>query len=650
MSGYNRINRSHLLFDSNMVEKGSLTETVVNPNNGKLLNRIGLDSGSNPLPKYCLHFNKSNPQCSIQTTIPSSQRDNYNIIIKGEGLIDLLVVDSSGENIAIRPKYTITSSSSLYFVLSYIAFRNITTGKVEHLFECEESSGLILYDAITGETATLENVASLSTLRTISNKKEYFKDYDNLENTIRFGEVGYSRQGRIDTPIKTLPSIFSIALRVKFPCTWEEYYATANNQTIFYKSTGVSGVDEYIHLYIRPILNDFALVWKTKNMPSNKTINLLPDDAKVKALFDKKYHNIVITFDQSDVKMYIDGVIFGSGQPRTIVEGFIDNTPVRICNQSNTLPMDFSKFTIFNFDMSEENVDYTISDFQQGKNIPLKLYTKDLSTFISLYSNNATSTIYGTKTQTTDTLWTFDNFSNVQWSLYPRWSDTNLTSNIMPGAIVTMKLKIDGYGRKRSDNTVLSSIGSFICRFDLLNNDNSYTYLNRKYYTAADWGKYIIEDEDGNILYTDEHDLADGYQFYIPSARFLRPVESYEVSRPRIITLSLRLAPNIMKTGAIPSTVFNMLYNSQGNTYTFTGTIELLDAYTESTSLLSLRNFNIQPANSSDQWLDMCSVSDPQNPAYYAYSYPDKKYGTFANAYGYTETDNIIIPRKVIDD
>ena len=267
-----------------------------------------------------------------------------------------------------------------------------------------------------------------------------------------------------------------------------------------------------------------------------------------------------------------------------------------------------------------------------------------------MHCNNASSTVYGTKTQTTDTLWTFDNFSNAQWSLYPKWSDTGLSSNIMPGAIVTMKFKIDGYGRKRSDNTVLGSIGSFVCRFDLLNNDNSYTYLNRKYYTAADWGKYIIEDEDGNILYTDEHNLADGYQFYIPSARLLRPVESYEVSRPRIITLSLRLAPNIMKTGAIPSTVFNMLYNSQGNTYTFTGTIELLDAYTESTSLLSLRNFNIQPANSADQWLDMCSVSGPQNTAYYAYSYPDKKYGTFANAYGYTKNNDIIIPRKVIDD
>ena len=647
MSGYNRINRSHLLFDSNMVEKGSLNETVVSPNNGKLLNRIGLDAESNPLPKYCLYFNKSNPQCSIKTTIPSSQRDNYNIIIKGEGLIDLLVVDSSGENIAIRPKYTITSSSSLYFVLSYIAFRNITTGKVEHLFECEESSGLILYDAITGETATLENVASVSALRTISNRKEYFKDYDNLDNTIRFGEVGYSWQGRVDTSIKTLPSIFSIALRVKFPCTWEEYYAATQNQTIFYKSTGA---DNYIYLSIRPSLSDFALVWKTKNMPSLTAINLSSDDAKVKALFDKKYHNIVITFGQSDVNMYIDGVIAGSSQPRTIVEGFIDNNAVGICSQSNKLPMDFSKFTILNFDMSEENVDYTISDFQQGKDIPLKLYTKDLSTFISLHCNNASSTVYGTKTQTTDTLWTFDNFSNAQWSLYPKWSDTGLSSNIMPGAIVTMKFKIDGYGRKRSDNTVLGSIGSFVCRFDLLNNDNSYTYLNRKYYTAADWGKYIIEDEDGNILYTDEHNLADGYQFYIPSARLLRPVESYEVSRPRIITLSLRLAPNIMKTGAIPSTVFNMLYNSQGNTYTFTGTIELLDAYTESTSLLSLRNFNIQPSNTYDHWLDMCSISAPQNRAYYAYSYPDKKYGTFANAYGYTKNNDIIIPRKVIDD
>lgn len=646
MSGYNRINRSHLLFDSNMVEKGSLNETVVSPNNGKLLNRIGLDAESNPLPKYCLYFNKSNPQCSIQTTIPSSQRDNYNIIIKGEGLIDLLVVDSSGENIAIRPKYTITSSSSLYFVLSYIVFRNIATGKVEHLFECEESSGLILYDAITGETATLENVASVSALRTISNRKEYFKDYDNLDNTIRFGEVGYSIQGRVDTQIKTLPSIFSIALRVKFPCTWEEYYATASNQTIFYKSTGS---DNCIYLSIRPSLNDFALVWKTKNMTSLTTINLLPDDAKVKALFDKKYHNIVITFGQSTVKMYIDGVIFGS-VTRTIVEGFIDNNAVRICDQSNKLPMDFSKFNIFNFDMSEESVDYTISDFQQGKDIPLKLYTKDLSTFISLHCNNASNTVYGTKTQTTDTLWTFDNFSNAQWSLYPKWSDTVTSANIMPGAIVTMKFKIDGYGRKRSDNSVLGSIGNFICRFDLLNNDTSYTYLNRKYYTAADWGKYVIEDEDGNILYTDEKYIEDTYQFYIPTIRFLRPVESYEVSRPRIITLSLRMAPNIMKTGAIPSTIFNMLYNSMGNTYTFTGTIELLDAYTESTSLLSLRNFNIQPANSADQWLDMCSRVAPQNSAYYAYSYPDKKYGTFANAYGYTKNNDIIIPRKVIDD
>lgn len=651
MSGYNRINRNHLLFDSNMVEKGSLNEAVVSPSDGKLLNRIGLDTESDPLPKYCLYFNKANPQCSIQTTISSSQRDNYNIVIKGQGLIDLLVVDSSAEYIAIRPKYTIYSSSSLDFTLSYIVFKNITTGKIEHLFECEESSGLILYDAITGDTATLENVASLSTLRTRSNKKEYFKDYDSLENTIRFGEIGYSRQGKIDTNLKALPSIFSIALRVRFINTLEEYYSLTDSgyQTLFYKSTGASGVDEYIHLYIRPQLNDFALVWKTKNMSSNKTINLMSDNVKVKALFDKKYHNIVITFGQDNVKMYIDGVIFGSAQPRTVVEGFIDNTPVRICNQSNTLPMDFSKFNVFNFDMSDENADYTVADFHQGKDIPLKLYTKDISTFYTTYSNNASTTVYGTKTQTSDNLWTFDNFSCAQWSIYPRFNDTNLTANIMPGAIVTMKFKIDGYGKKRANDTVVDNMGNFICRFDLSNNDTKYVYLNRLSYTAADWGKYIIEDEDGNVLYTNETDINDKSQLTISSARFLRPVGSYETSRPRIVTISLRLASNIMKSGAIPSNVFNILYNSMSNTYTFTGTIELLDAWTESTALLSLRNFNIQPANSADQWLDMCSISAPQNPAYYAFSYPDKKYGTFANAYGYTKNDNVIIPRKVID-
>ena len=102
-----------------------------------------------------------------------------------------------------------------------------------------------------------------------------------------------------------------------------------------YESYKSNTTSEYIHLFIRPSLNEFSLVGRTKNMSSPISINLSSDDAKVKALFDKKYHNIVITFGQSDVKMYIDGVIAGSSQPRTIVEEFIDNTPVRICNQSN---------------------------------------------------------------------------------------------------------------------------------------------------------------------------------------------------------------------------------------------------------------------------------------------------------------------------
>lgn len=183
---YVRINRDNLIADTNLVEKGSVTSAITNPSSGTLWSRVGgrTTEYSAPFPGYCLRFNKSNQFVYIQTSIPSSERDNYKIVIKGEGTVDHLYVDTSASNIAIKQASAITDSS--YFDLSYIAFVNKTTGNIDHLFECEESSGTLLYDAVRGGTASLESVTSISAMRIYANKqKEWIADYNNLGDKVQ---------------------------------------------------------------------------------------------------------------------------------------------------------------------------------------------------------------------------------------------------------------------------------------------------------------------------------------------------------------------------------------------------------------------------------------------------------------------------------
>lgn len=183
---YVRINRNNLIADTNLVKKGSVTSAITNPSSGTLWSRVGgrTTEYSAPFPGYCLRFNKNNQLVYIQTSIPSSERDNYKIVIKGEGTVDHLYVDTSAANIAIKQASAITDSS--YFDLSYIAFVNKTTGNIDHLFECEETNGTLLYDAVRGGTASLESVTSISAIRVYTNKyKEWIADYSNLEDKVQ---------------------------------------------------------------------------------------------------------------------------------------------------------------------------------------------------------------------------------------------------------------------------------------------------------------------------------------------------------------------------------------------------------------------------------------------------------------------------------
>lgn len=183
---YVRINRNNLVADTNLVKKGSVTSDITNPSSGTLWSRIGgrTTDFSAPLPGYCLRFDKNNQSAYIQTSIPSSEIDNYKIVIKGEGTVDHLNVDTSAANIAIKQASAITDSS--YFDLSYIAFVNKTTGNIDHLFECEESNGTLLYDAVRGGTASLEFVTSINAMRIYANKqKEWIADYNNLGDKVQ---------------------------------------------------------------------------------------------------------------------------------------------------------------------------------------------------------------------------------------------------------------------------------------------------------------------------------------------------------------------------------------------------------------------------------------------------------------------------------
>ena len=192
------INRNQLISDSNLSVSGSVLEEIPNPDKivpgfdtDMLNSRVGnggdtyASTRSTPIIGYCLRFDKNNQSAYIQTTIPSTEYSNYDIFIKGEGTVDILYPDHSSTNITIKQKYSITDTA--YFYLSYIVFRNKTTKKIEHLFECEESTGTVLYDAVTGDTATLESVTTISSMRVNYSSKEWIKDEDiNLVDRIDF--------------------------------------------------------------------------------------------------------------------------------------------------------------------------------------------------------------------------------------------------------------------------------------------------------------------------------------------------------------------------------------------------------------------------------------------------------------------------------
>lgn len=368
---FTRINKSDLLSDSNTTKIGSVRTEVSNPSMWNLRSRIGgdLDSSRMPLPGYCIHFDKTNPNAYIQTAIPSSERDLYEIIIKGEGNIDLLYVDTSDTNISIKQKQILSETSSLYFNLSYIAFIDRTSGIISNLFECEESSGTILYDATCNISATINGVTDITTMRISSNSKEFIINEEDLYNT--FMGKDYSYAHFVDADLRILPSIFSIVADVKFDFTYEEFKSDTTNSYIFSKPESTQ--NNFLYFYKRN--SNLALHYKTNN---GTEVNHTISEDNTKLLFDNAYHKIILSFGANTVNLYFDSTLIAT-ITRPIIEGFgdIDDTiqtsNISLCGPNNTKPILMKGFDIYNYDILSTPVSYSITDINSGKQIPESL-------------------------------------------------------------------------------------------------------------------------------------------------------------------------------------------------------------------------------------------------------------------------------------
>ena len=402
---YVRINRNNLIADTNLVKKGSVTSTITNPSSGTLWSRVGgrTTEYSAPLPGYCLRFDKNNQSVYIQTSIPSAERDNYKIVIKGEGTVDHLYVDTSAANIAIKQASAITDSS--YFDLSYIAFVNKTTGNIDHLFECEESSGTLLYDAVRGGTASLESVTSISAMRIYANKqKEWIADYNNLGDKVQC--IGGVNAGFLAT--KDLSNNNLTPLR-------NEYLRSCCFTLELKKDFNTALVNPYIQIIGDLVLggtnrayghglnlakgtntnNGFAYYFATGNASIQYWFSLSEffganniSDTIIKAGVYKicLIVNIADDADNSYLKSNVNGIEYSvvlnaSGREVTTsnIKWGTDSDKIdtfRLLSvrgenyqPNHNLPCQISNVRVFGFDVSAEGAAYTVEDYTNDKQI-----------------------------------------------------------------------------------------------------------------------------------------------------------------------------------------------------------------------------------------------------------------------------------------
>lgn len=405
-----RIDRTQLVSDTNVKKAGSITTDITSPvideGKVKLLSRVG-DSSRTPMTSHSIHFDSTNNNSYIYTTIPSSKIDDYEYIVKGEGSVDPVKVSTNSYNNTICVVIVkAVSNSTWYFDLSYVIFKNKTTGKIEHLFECEEGGGLYLYDAITGEKAWITygtngvnpRTASLSTLRVPSDTKEWVKDLDcNLDNT-----VGIKNGVMLNTGA-TLPGLpLSICCDVTFTKEFlddvelSKTTSTAFQYVLYMQGKG-SGYSNRVAFMLQryagsgSTLQLMVRIFDSTNNYSERRINI--EDPKILL---GRHTYVAIVRGLNDDKSVI-GDIYLDGVQQTLSSGATNCTSEDVSGASYTANnrnftyfvstgtslvvayTEYHRLDVFNFDMTMENSPLTVSAWQTLKQLPVELLSAQAS-------------------------------------------------------------------------------------------------------------------------------------------------------------------------------------------------------------------------------------------------------------------------------
>ena len=647
---YDIINRKEILADSNTSAIGSLNTAISNPvqkdDGAYLLSRVGNAGNTDrkPAPGYCLHFDSVNVIASapvfIQTNIPSVERSNYNIVIKGEGTIGLLQVDTSDTNIRIVPKQAITDSA--YFDLSYIAFRNITTGKIDHLFECEESSGTLLYDAVTGDTATITSssgsIVSLTTLRGVTSYKEWIIDEDeNLKNSIKCN----STYGQIST-LKSVPAEVSLCITIKI--TQEEYAAIGAINIL-----GMINGTSYFCLSKRPEnywMPGFTWAYKNANLAeeSGFEVKLGYYSGVMSAILDGKPHKLVccigdrtkealpVLSDYSDkgLKFFLDGVAVNDGIGGRNKQ-FL-NVPTEF-NATNTFGIGtsttytlnggctISNVKYFNFDISAAGAGYTLDDYQNGVDVPSELLQGTLATTdptMGASTGDGWDISEAPTTLVTNGTWTCGN--RVTWCKNRALTQDDIDAGITSALDVAMIT---------SDSAPENRLASTVDFSEFLNKKVKYriSFNVRRNHTYTSGGSSL-----GIQI-----NLGTGWNYntILPIIQANSPLYPYGVWKKVVYESETTLTYATGKLG-IGLSAMNSYTDYAYSIADFK--FEILGAVTD-------LNQNITDST----WLDN-SANNWNMSLFGTYDLPNKNYGTWCNGVGYSESDGVKIPRKIINN
>ena len=651
---YPRIRRDLLVVDTNVTDLGSIqtpVQSVIDDGSSvKLKSRINYNSDVSIASGYCICIDRNNPKAYIETQIPSTERGTYDIYIKlSGGNADLLYVDDKFDNIIIRPKVSLTNvlTDKQVIYISYIAFKNRTTGKIDHLFECEEGSGNLLYDAVTGQTATIQNVASVSSIRRTNSTKEWISDVDNnLDNEINLGGCQFKA-----TNYLKFRGEMSVTFRLKI--SEDDITKWSNTDLIYNADVSHDGFGIGIYKDKRIVFNfcstdeSGTLIKLTATIPASD----------FKDYLDYEWHDYAFIVNSTGIYSYIDGELKASATGSV----YPYNTPQsQLCVWRNgysnqDVNYRLKELSVFNIDITKEGSKYTLSDFTSGKSIPVSMLSMSYDDFNGLYASGVSSSS-GT-TSISGKVVTFDNYVVPQQV----WSPTKPTStqgyiSINPGSKIHIKLKVDAYIKKVETDTIeTDSLPNLMYRLFVSNTIAGATqddFLYGSDYVTKTFS-YKITNSSGEVLASVTKDNMAKNPAWLPSKYIYKGTTE---SDPRYLDIDLELYDNFFSNSGVnlgTNKIVVILFNSRGGVYSITGTIELLDVWIEGCQASYDQFLEYRLSLNTSQWVDKTNnnlplklntnTSFPNNP-----NFASKNYGTWLSNVGYSISDGVNIPRKVL--